>query len=149
MHEGDKGVTITIQGPAEKFVYLLKSNRFRADPSESRVASKPILSGLSSADTVGNNSASGTRPSESRIDSLNYSSISLQEAIEEAIRKPKLGVYSPVAAAVLRYKAITMPRYSMGGELRIIIERALREAYPQLYEEVQRMMSESQDQSIR
>jgi hypothetical protein len=151
MHEGDKGVTITIQGPAEKFVYLLKSNRSRSDPrpdprsdhSESRIANKPILRGLSSAETIGNNLES--RKQESRIDSLSYNSISLQEAIEEAIRKPKLGVYSPVAAAVLRYKAITMPRYSMGGELRIIIERALREAYPQLYEEAQRMMSESQD----
>jgi len=108
-----------------------------------------MLRGLSSEETVGNNLAPRTRYPESRIDSLSYNSNSLQEAIEEAIIKPKLGVYSPVGAAVLRYKAITIPRFSMGGELRIIIEQALRVAYPQLYEEVQRMMSESQDQSIR
>jgi hypothetical protein len=111
---------------------------------------EPILRGLSSADTVKSNLFSrGAKNRESRIDSLSYNSISLQDAIEEAIRKPKLGIYSPVAAAMLRYKAITTPRYSMGGELRIIIEQALRETYPQLYEEVQRMMSESQDESLR
>jgi len=121
----------------------------RSDHSESRIASEPMPSGLSSAETAENNLVSRTRFPESRIDSLSYNSNSLQEAIEEAIRKPKLGVYSPVGAAVLRYKAITIPRFSMGGELRIIIEQALRVAYPQLYEEVQRMMSESQDQSIR
>ena len=147
MHEDEKGVTITIQGPAEKFVYLLKSNRSRTDQSDSRIASEPVLRGLSSAETSGNNLAPRTRTQESRIDSLSYNSNSLQEAIEEAIRKPKLGVYSPVGAAVLRYKAITIPRFSMGGELRIIIEQALREAYPQLYEEIQRMMSESEEQS--
>jgi hypothetical protein len=114
------------------------------------MSSEPVLRGLSSAETVRNPFVPETKKSqESRIDSLSYSSSSLEEAIEEAIRKPKLGVYSPVAAAVLRYKAITMPRYSMGGELRKIVEKALREAYPQLYEEAQRMMVESQEQGIR
>jgi hypothetical protein len=108
-----------------------------------------LLRGLSSVETVANNLLPKAKNPESRLDSLSYNSLSLQDAIDEAIRKPKLGIYSPVAAAILRYKAITTPRYSMGGELRIIIEQALREAYPQLYEEVQRMMSESQGQGIR
>jgi hypothetical protein len=45
---------------------------------------------------------------------------------------------------MLRYKAITTPRYSMGSELRIVIEQALKEAYPQLYDEVQKRMREGQ-----
>lgn len=76
---------------------------------------------------------------ESRVESLDYRA--LNEAIEEAIKKPKLGVYSPVVAAILRYKAITTPRYSMGQEIKTIVEQALKGAYPELYEEVQKRMN--------
>jgi hypothetical protein len=84
-----------------------------------------------------------------RVESLDsivksLDSTALEEAIKEACKKPKLGVYSPLAAAMLRYKAITTPRYSMGSELRIVIEQALKEAYPQLYDEVQKRMKEGQ-----
>jgi hypothetical protein len=75
---------------------------------------------------------------ELRGESLDYSA--LNEAIEEARKKPKLGVYSPVVAAMLRYKAITTPRYSMGSEIKTIVEQALKGAYPELYEEVQKRM---------
>lgn len=82
----------------------------------------------------------------SRVNTLESSVMSIDsavmmEAIREANQKPKLGVYSPLAAAILRYKAITIPRYSMGAELRTIIEKALKEIYPDLYEEVQRKMN--------
>jgi hypothetical protein len=77
---------------------------------------------------------------ESRVDSLDIKA--LEEAVKEAITKPKLGVYSPLAAAMLRYKAITTPRYSMGSEMKEIIEHALKETYPELYEEVQKRMSD-------
>ena len=79
---------------------------------------------------------SGVDSLESRIQSLDL--VALDEAIKEANVKPKLGVYSPLAAAMLRYKAITTPRYSMGSEIKTIIEQALKEAYPRLYEEVQK-----------
>jgi len=76
---------------------------------------------------------------ESGVESLDYSA--LDEAIEEARKKPKLGVYSPIVAAVLRYKARTTPRYSMGSEIKTIVEEALKDAYPDLYEEVQKRMN--------
>ncbi len=65
----------------------------------------------------------------------------LKEAIEEANKKPRLDIYSPIAVAVLMYKAIKKDRYSMGSEPREIIEQALRKAYPELYEEIQKRMS--------
>ena len=76
---------------------------------------------------------------ESGVESLDYSA--LDEAIEEARKKPKLGVYSPIVAAMLRYKARTTPRYSMGSEIKTIVEEALKGAYPELYEEVQKRMN--------
>ena len=81
----------------------------------------------------------GVESLESRIQSLDI--VALDEAIKEANVKPKLGVYSPLAAAMLRYKAITIPRYSMGSEMKTIIEQALKKAYPELYEEVQKRMN--------
>ena len=76
---------------------------------------------------------------ESGVENLDYSA--LDEAIEEARKKPKLGVYSPIVAAMLRYKARTTPRYSMGSEIKTIVEEALKDAYPELYEEVQKRMN--------
>ena len=76
---------------------------------------------------------------EAGVESLDYSA--LDEAIEEARKKPKLGVYSPIVAAMLRYKARTTPRYSMGSEIKTIVEEALKDAYPELYEEVQKRMN--------
>ena len=76
---------------------------------------------------------------EPGVESLDYSA--LDEAIEEARKKPKLGVYSPIVAAMLRYKARTTPRYSMGSEIKTIVEEALKGAYPELYEEVQKRMN--------
>ncbi|MGD0953723.1 MAG: hypothetical protein ABR985_15265 [Methanotrichaceae archaeon] len=73
------------------------------------------------------------------VESLDYNV--LAEAIDEANRKPKLGVYSPLAAAILRYKAITTPRYSMGSELRAVIEQALKERYPELSEQVEKALA--------
>ena len=76
---------------------------------------------------------------ESVVDSLDYNV--LAKAIDEANRKPKLGVYSPLAAAILRYKAITTPRYSMGSELRAVIEQTLKERYPELSEQVEKALA--------
>ena len=81
----------------------------------------------------------GVESRDSRIQSLDI--VALDEAIKEANAKPKLGIYSPLAAAMLRYKAITTPRYSMGSEMKTIIEQALKKAYPELYEEVQKRMN--------
>ena len=106
-------------GPGDRFDHLLKGMKSRVDSLDSIVETE-----------------------ESRVDILD--STALEEAIKEANKKPKLGVYSPLAAAMLRYKAITTPRYSMGSELRIVIEQALKEAYPQLYDEVQKRMKEGQ-----
>jgi hypothetical protein len=132
-------------GPGEKFDYLLKGMKAKGsrvqspesivETEESRVRNpEPIIQ------TVKADSREASR--ESRVESLDYRA--LEEAIEEANKKPKLGVYSPLAAAMLRYKAIKTPRYSMGSELRAVIEQSLKEAYPELYEEIQKRMKEGQ-----
>ena len=112
---------------------------------ESRIEGEEISgpeSRVESLDRDDQDSRVNKKESKSRefgVESLDYSA--LDEAIEEARKKPKLGVYSPIVAAMLRYKARTTPRYSMGSEIKTIVEEALKDAYPELYEEVQKRMN--------
>jgi len=139
-------------GPGDRFDHLLKGMKSRVDSldsivetEESRIniqESKGQLGESKNVDPRVKSLDPIVETEESRVDILD--STALEEAIKEANKKPKLGVYSPLAAAMLRYKAITTPRYSMGSELRIVIEQALKEAYPQLYDEVQKRMKEGQ-----
>ena len=146
-------------GPGDRFDHLLKGMKSRVDSldsivetEESRIniqESKGQLGESTNVDPRVESLDPIVETEESRVDILDsivksLDSTALEEAIKEANKKPKLGIYSPLAAAMLRYKAITTPRYSMGSELRIVIEQALKEAYPQLYDEVQKRMKEGQ-----
>jgi len=146
-------------GPGDRFDHLLKGMKSRVnsldsivETEESRIniqESKGQLGESKNVDPRVESLDPIVETEESRVDILDsvvksLDSTALEEAIKEANKKPKLGVYSPLAAAMLRYKAITTPRYSMGSELRIVIEQALKEAYPQLYDEVQKRMKEGQ-----
>ena len=146
-------------GPGDRFDHLLKGMKSRVDSLDSIVETEESRINIQeSKGQLGESTSVGPRvesldpiveTEESRVDILDsivksLDSAALEEAIKEANKKPKLGVYSPLAAAMLRYKAITTPRYSMGSELRIVIEQALKEAYPQLYDEVQKRMKEGQ-----
>ena len=146
-------------GPGDRFDHLLKGMKSRVDSLDSIVETeKSRINIQESKGQLGESTSAGPRvesldpiveTEESRVDILDsivksLDSTALEEAIKEANKKPKLGIYSPLAAAMLRYKAITTPRYSMGSELRIVIEQALKEAYPQLYDEVQKRMKEGQ-----
>ena len=146
-------------GPGDRFDHLLKGMKSRVDSLDSIVETEESRINIQeSKGQLGESTNVGPRvesldpiveTEESRVDILDsivksLDSTALEEAIKEANKKPKLGIYSPLAAAMLRYKAITTPRYSMGSELRIVIEQALKEAYPQLYDEVQKRMKEGQ-----
>jgi hypothetical protein len=135
-------------GPGDKFDHLLKGMKSKVESldsivetEESRVViqeSKDQQSKVEKVDSIVDSLEPRFKTTDSIFESLDDAA--LEEAINEANKKPKLGVYSPLAAAMLRYKAITTPRYSMGSELRVVIEQALKDAYPQLYDEVQKRM---------
>ena len=146
-------------GPGDRFDHLLKGMKSRVESrdtivetEESRVDTQESKAQLGKSEKVDPRVKSLdaiVETEESRVDIpdsiiKSLDNTALEEAIKEASKKPKLGIYSPLAAAMLRYKAITTPRYSMGSELRIVIEQALKEAYPQLYDEVQKRMREGQ-----
>ncbi len=139
-------------GPGDRFDHLLKGMKSRVESPESRVETEESRFDIPESEdrqveVEGVSSGVDSLESRVKIPESMFKSLdneALENAIKEASKKPKLGVYSPLAAAMLRYKAITTPRYSMGSELRIVIEQALKEAYPQLYDEVQKRMKEGQ-----
>jgi hypothetical protein len=128
-------------GPGGKFDHLLKNMKSKVKSPDSEVETEESRVAIADQPSDVEKVDSREMSPESRVYSLDIKA--LEEAIKEAVTKPKLGVYSPLAAAMLRYKAITTPRYSMGSEMKMIIEQALKETYPELYEEVQKRMNEN------
>ena len=136
-------------GTGDKFDHLMKGMRSRVDSQESRVETEDLAVGV---EPRSNSQESRIETEDSRVNATkaerkesgvkSLDSRAFERAIDEASKKPKLGIYSPIAAAVLRYKAITTPRYSMGSELRTVIEQALKETYPELYEAAEIALAE-------
>ena len=65
----------------------------------------------------------------------------LDQALAEAKGSPKITVFSPKVAAVLRYKQLTTIRYSFSTEARERLEQAIKDAYPELYEAVEKALA--------
>ena len=65
----------------------------------------------------------------------------LDQALAEAKESPKITVFSPKVAAVLRYKQLTTIRYSFSTEARERLEQTVKDAYPELYEAVEKALT--------
>jgi len=65
----------------------------------------------------------------------------LVQALAEAKESPKITVFSPKVAAVLRYKQLTTIRYSFSTEARERLEQTVKDAYPDLWEAVEKALA--------
>ena len=65
----------------------------------------------------------------------------LVQALAEAKESPKITVFSPKVAAVLRYKQLTTIRYSFSTEARERLEQAVKDAYPDLWEAMEKELA--------
>ena len=61
----------------------------------------------------------------------------LKQAIEEGKKYPKVTVYSPIIAAVMRYREITTPRFKLSPEVEMRLEKALKKEDPKLWAAVE------------
>ena len=55
----------------------------------------------------------------------------------EGMKYPKVTVYSPIIAAVMRYKEITTPRFKLSPEAETRLEKVLRKEDPRLWKAVE------------
>lgn len=60
----------------------------------------------------------------------------LIKAIDEAKNKSKVTIWNPEVSAVLRYMQLTTVRYSMSKEASILLEKAVKKAYPDIWRAV-------------
>jgi hypothetical protein len=63
---------------------------------------------------------------------LSLNSQAFDSAIEEAKRNPRIGIYSPISSAVLKYMKKTVPEYSISDDARLLLEDSVARKYPDL-----------------
>ena len=69
----------------------------------------------------------------------------LDQAVSEAIKYPKITIWSTTIAAVMRYNQITTTRYSMSREAKAKLKQVLLDEYPELLEEIKKRLPEGLD----
>jgi hypothetical protein len=66
----------------------------------------------------------------------------LQQAVQTAKRKPRIGVYSPIVSATAEYLRETVPKYSASDEARKILEEEFGRRYPELVRRIKAEMEQ-------
>ena len=64
----------------------------------------------------------------------------LDQAISAASKSPKVSIYSPFVAAVMKCNELTTIGYKSSADSRKLLEKALEQAYPDVCEKVRRYM---------
>ena len=67
----------------------------------------------------------------------------LQQAVEIAKKKPRIGVYSPLVSAAAEYLRETIPKYSASDEARKILEVEFEKRYPELVRRIKTEMKQT------
>jgi len=67
----------------------------------------------------------------------------LQQAVEIAKKKPRIGVYSPLVSAAAEYLRETIPKYSASDEARKILEDEFEKRYPELVRRIRTEMKQT------
>jgi hypothetical protein len=67
----------------------------------------------------------------------------LQQAVEIAKKKPRIGVYSPLVSAAAEYLRETIPKYSASDEARKILEDEFEKRYPELVRRIKTEMKQT------
>lgn len=65
---------------------------------------------------------------------LNLNNEIVEEIISEIKKNPRISLWSAKSAAVLRYLRKTEPEFSISNEASILIENAVKEKYPEIWE---------------
>ena len=62
----------------------------------------------------------------------------LDQAVEEAMKSPRISTWSPLVMSALRYLQLTTARFSMSREVSETLETAFKEKYPDLFEMIEK-----------
>jgi hypothetical protein len=73
-----------------------------------------------------------------KFEGISYNLDAVRRVIADARRNPRISLWSPPSAAVLRYLRKTKPEFSISEEAGNLLEEGVRKKYPELYELVKR-----------
>ncbi|MDK2853750.1 MAG: hypothetical protein PWP49_547 [Thermococcaceae archaeon] len=79
-------------------------------------------------------------PKEKSKEELNEEALVL--SINEALKNPRITLWSPEAAAVLRYLRKTIPEFSISNEASKLLEKAIKEKYPEIWSMVEKRIKD-------
>ncbi|HWQ18229.1 MAG TPA: hypothetical protein VN455_00505, partial [Methanotrichaceae archaeon] len=72
------------------------------------------------------------------LEVIRYNSEVIRQAIVDADQNPRISLWSPTSAAVLKYLRKTKPEFSISEEAGSLLEEAIIRKYPDLCEEIKR-----------
>jgi len=98
----------------------------------------------SNSEVISNNSKDKTKTS--KVKTKNYEDKSsnskgttynlevMKDALADAKQNPRISLWSPKSAAVLKYLRKTKPEFSISEEASLLLEEAIIRKYPEIYE---------------
>lgn len=75
------------------------------------------------------------------IEDITYNLGVISEALADAKQNPRISLWSPRSAAVLRYLRKTKPEFSISEEAGLLLEEAIKERYPELLEQMEKALA--------
>ncbi len=82
---------------------------------------------------------SGVLSRESVVSGINMDI--LGHAIKQGLQNPRISSWNPLVMAVLRYRNLTIPAYSMSKEISELLEAAIKEKYPEISDHVEKALA--------
>ena len=92
------------------------------------------------SDEIGSNEVISEEVRIGEVRSEELISNKLEDAVMEATRNPRISLWSPKSAAVLKYLRKTVPEFSISEEARSLLEDAIKRKYGKIWEEVERRL---------
>lgn len=68
----------------------------------------------------------------------------IMDAVDSALKQPRLAFYSPLAASIFNYWKNTLPRYSISEELAKIVEAEVKRRWPDLCKVAMQLIKKKQ-----
>ncbi len=75
-----------------------------------------------------------SKKSAPKSNNLTLNNDKIQEIKEEVLNNPRISLWSLKASACLRYLKKTTPEFSISNEASLILEEAIAEKYPEIWE---------------
>jgi len=75
------------------------------------------------------------------VEDITYNLEVIIEALSDAKQNPRITLWSPRSATVLRYLRKTKPEFSISEEAGLLLEEAIKERYPELSEQVEKALA--------